>query len=188
MIFKINQWRSLQENITISFMVFFLFYLENILCSFKIRLVILTTLNTDLLSSVLYCLQAHRQTIGEPISSEPDSLGLVSRSISIRFPAERNKHSRGADNAAVVELKCESALPGVPIPPQLTTLVIPLRSPHTDPQVINNQKLHWYSSISSASSANIIYSSTLPLNLFARYFDMVKSFLFIEVVRWFIVN
>ncbi|KAJ8955050.1 hypothetical protein NQ314_006928 [Rhamnusium bicolor] len=83
--------------------------------------------------------------VGEPTSSEPDANGLVSRSITLRLLVER-KLSRGDS----IEIRCESALPGVPLPPQVTTHTIPLRST-TDPQVINNQKLHWYSGYSFAS-------------------------------------
>ncbi|XP_074037583.1 uncharacterized protein [Leptinotarsa decemlineata] len=70
-------------------------------------------------------------------STEPDSNGLVSRSITLRFPIER-KASRGNS----IEIRCESALPGVPIPKQITSLSVLVRNPN-DPQVINNQKLHW---------------------------------------------
>ncbi|XP_018568704.1 uncharacterized protein LOC108908984 [Anoplophora glabripennis] len=76
--------------------------------------------------------------VGEPTSSEPDDVGLVSRSITLRYPVER-KLSRGDS----IEIRCVSAMPGVPQQPLFTTHTVPLRSPN-DPQVINNQKLHWY--------------------------------------------
>lgn len=89
--------------------------------------------------------QVPLNAVGEPTSSEPDAAGLVSRSITLRYPLER-KLSRGDS----IEIRCVSAMPGVPLQPQVTTHTIPLRSPG-DPQVINNQKLHWYSGYSRAS-------------------------------------
>jgi hypothetical protein len=93
-------------------------------------------------------------------SSEVDGSGLVSRSLTLRFLAER-KHSRGDS----IELRCISSLPGVPLLPQETTMKIPVRIP--DAQVINNQKLHWYNSPSSATS-----------------FKVRWMFLIISAVRW----
>lgn len=78
-------------------------------------------------------------------NSEPDEMGLVSRSIRLRFQIERNPSREDA-----IELRCESSLPGVPLPPQETVRSVAVRP--NQPQVINNQKLHWYS-YSSASRA-----------------------------------
>ncbi|KAJ8948904.1 hypothetical protein NQ318_020490 [Aromia moschata] len=84
--------------------------------------------------------------VGEPTGSDPDPFGLVSRSITLRLPLDR-KLARGDS----LEIRCESALPGVPLPPQVTTLAVPLRS-SAGPQVIHNQELHWYSGYSVAAA------------------------------------
>ncbi|XP_974094.3 uncharacterized protein LOC662932 [Tribolium castaneum] len=100
---------------------------------------------TPILSWYINGVEAPAKSIGEMTSSEPDGSGLVSRSLSLSFVAER-KHSRGDS----IELRCMSSLPGVPLSPQETTLKIPVRVP--DAQVINNQKLHWFNSPTPATA------------------------------------
>ncbi|KAG5873610.1 hypothetical protein JTB14_011752 [Gonioctena quinquepunctata] len=106
--------------------------------------------------------------IGETTSSDPDSNGLVSRSISLHFPVER-KASRGNS----IEIRCESALPGVPVSKQITALSVPVRDPN-DPQVINNQKLHWYAS-GTATHPN-------------QSFHIAWTLISVVVVKWIVAS
>ncbi|KAJ3660038.1 hypothetical protein Zmor_011694 [Zophobas morio] len=115
---------------------------------------------TPILSWYINGLEAPSRFIGEMTSSEADSLGLASRSLTLRLLVER-KYSRGDS----IELRCVSSLPGVPLSPQETTLKIPMRTP--DAQVINNQKLHWLTSPSAATN-----------------FRVTWTWLVIGVVRW----
>nr|XP_023018458.1 uncharacterized protein LOC111507392 [Leptinotarsa decemlineata] len=101
--------------------------------------------------------------IGESSSSDPDSIGLVSRSITLRLPVER-KGSRGNG----IEIRCESALPGVPVAKQITSLNVPVRNPN-DPQ-INNQKLHWTGSSATTRSH--------------RSFQIAWTLIWVVVVKW----
>ncbi|KAJ8975781.1 hypothetical protein NQ317_015337 [Molorchus minor] len=72
---------------------------------------------------------ASKNSVGEPTSSLPNVMGLVFRSITLHLPIDHT-------------LRIGSA--GVPLAPQVTTRTPLIKSPN-DPQVINNQKLHWYS-------------------------------------------
>ncbi|KAK9753448.1 CD80-like C2-set immunoglobulin domain [Popillia japonica] len=84
--------------------------------------------------------QAPSKYVGDQTSSKPDLLGLVSRSLSLRFNAER-KFFHGEK----LEISCRSSLPGIPVHPQIAEASSTLRSQPAQP-VINNQKLHWLSS------------------------------------------
>ncbi|KAG5870668.1 hypothetical protein JTB14_008036 [Gonioctena quinquepunctata] len=106
---------------------------------------------------------ASASDVGAASSSEPDSIGLVSRSITLRLLVER-KVSRGNS----IEIRCEAALPGVPVSKQITALSVPVRNPN-DPQ-INNQKLHW----SSAGVATRCH----------RSFHIAWTLIWVVVVKW----
>lgn len=83
-------------------------------------------------------LQAPLYSVGETNSSKPDRMGRVSRSLTLLFQLDR-KLSKGS----IVQLRCEAALPGVPLPPQETTQEVHVRDPN-DPQ-FSNQQQWWVS-------------------------------------------
>ncbi|KAJ8911086.1 hypothetical protein NQ315_000546 [Exocentrus adspersus] len=110
------------------------------------------------------------EVVGEATTSKPDATGLVSRSITLRLPLDR-KLSR--DDS--IEIRCESVLPGVPEPPQATTHTVSLRNPR-DPQVINNQKLHWYSTSGGATSAVRPCHLTWMISVLAMRWSIARIF------------
>lgn len=82
--------------------------------------------------------------VGESISTNPDNQGLASRSISLRLQVDR-KNALGKNN--IIQLKCVSILPGIPVHPQTVSQTVALRSSSTTQQTqVNNEKLHWPSS------------------------------------------
>lgn len=103
--------------------------------------------------------QAPSKQVSDMMSSEPDSIGLVSRTITLRFPAER-KFAQGD----TFILQCVSTLPGIPFEPQTTTEIAQFK-PLPPPQIINNQKLHWHK-----STANKEYPKYHQLFLFLLVF------------------
>lgn len=88
------------------------------------------------------------------MTTSTEAQGLVSRSLSLRFQAER-KYAQGN----TINLRCDSSLPGIPYPPQSITEIVPYKSQQSSPQVINNQKLHWQSVAASTSSATTKWMS-----------------------------
>lgn len=99
--------------------------------------------------------QAPIHYIGDASMSDPDSLGLMSSSLTLHLPVDR-KLSRGD-----IELRCQAALPGVPLPPRNATTRLPLRN---DMQVINNQKLHWYVYQGKSTQSFIVRCCSMPVS------------------------
>ncbi|XP_025835044.1 uncharacterized protein LOC108735094 [Agrilus planipennis] len=99
-------------------------------------------------------------------ASEPDQDGLTSRSALLVFQAER-KHSQEGDT---IELRCETALPGVPLPPRAAVRRISIKSVHQHQQTVNNQQLLWHN-----SSAYL--PGTLPRLFAVIYFSLVIKWL-----------
>lgn len=80
--------------------------------------------------------------LGPLRTSLPDSLGMVTRSITLRFHVER-RHFR--EPAGTLELQCVVRMPGVPAPARTTALTATLRDTYQR-NVLGNQKLSWPSS------------------------------------------
>lgn len=102
------------------------------------------------------------------MSSEPDSRGLVSRTVSWRFQAEKKLVPKGD----TFEVECVSTLPGIPYAPQRTTEVVQFKIIQP-PQIINNQKLHWQTSTSGASGVEDVSK-----------FQQIFLMLLLTTVRW----
>lgn len=116
--------------------------------------------------SLSFSFQAPSKLVGEMTTTEHD-LGLVSRSLTLTFTAEK-KYTQG-DSIAV---ECVSTLPGVPHPPQATTDVAAYKAA-PPPQVINNQKLQLQSATSSS-----------PMPKHVCYYSLFLVLL-LGTVRWY---
>lgn len=126
-----------------------------------------TVICAAILQNPLFChflFQAPAKYIGESDNTEPDRMGLVSRSLQLRFQVERKvSHDEN------VELRCVSALPGVPLAPQEAKSTFVFRS--LQPQIIKNQKLKGWYGISSGTKSG--HEGTI-----------IVALLFLAVVRW----
>ncbi|XP_022912653.2 uncharacterized protein [Onthophagus taurus] len=103
-----------------------------------------------LLSWYMNGYQALRKYVGEMNSSKPDPQGLIFRSLTIKFVADKKLFP----NEGRMELSCRSTLPGISIDAQVIEKVILLKS-HNSQTAIKNQKLHWLSSSSNPSRISI---------------------------------